>query len=485
MPAEALARHYQRNPEGTHPMSRNLKLSLVGLFAFLTCSQGQGLKPVPANEYNAVQRYSPTLARALVTTEVGGQDYTEVQIVEGPLPPLPPSVDLTKYAPKPGRQDYRDCTAWATAYCSLSIQNARLRNLNTPSKAIDLFSPRFTYSQINGGSNFGSFIYRQNSGPNDSAVGLFQSKGCSSELMTPYINSSTNQSGWSVMPDTSAFVEASNYVMFQYNRCETIDDIRYALVFGIPIVIGAYTEPSFYSHSGSGNYVWSGGKNDRHAMCIIGYDNAKQAFRVQNSWGESWGDQGRFWVGFNEFAKLNTSSRDDGWCYEAHAIILNFNMGTQLRSTLTPPGSFFFTPDGGVELKSNGVKIANAGSFRSVESTNFYLYGLRPTGELEVYQNNQWNEIYSAPFPAGLGGGKVKVMGASGKFLYVITMQGNICGRVPGSQSATGSPFWEKINLPGNKTPVDLRFRNNAIFVEASDGTIYKRVPGTGWQQQP
>src|SRR5262249_51359673 len=154
-----------------------------------------------------------------------------------------------------------------------------------------------------------------------SAVGLFQTKGCSSDLMTSYIPKSQNSTGWSTMPDAAAFVEAANYPLFQHSKCETLDDIRYALVFGIPVVIGAYTEALFSTHSGPGVYSWGGGKTGRHAMCIIGYDNTKQAFRAQNSWGENWGDQGRFWVGFKEFSKLNTNQREDGWCYEAHAII--------------------------------------------------------------------------------------------------------------------------------------------------------------------
>ena len=74
------------------------------------------------------------------------------------------------------------------------------------------------------------------------------------------------------------------------------------------------------------------------------------------------------------------------------------------------------------------------------------------------------------------------MMAASGQFLYLITELGNIRGRVPSNLSGTGAPFWEKVNLPVGKTPVDIRFRDGDIYVESSDGSLYKRLVGNGWQ---
>jgi C1A family cysteine protease len=51
-------------------------------------------------------------------------------------------------------------------------------------------------------------------------------------------------------------------------------------------------------------YHWSGVTANLlnwHSMTIIGYDDAKQAFRVRNSWGREWGDDGDFWLGYDCF----------------------------------------------------------------------------------------------------------------------------------------------------------------------------------------
>jgi len=41
--------------------------------------------------------------------------------------------------------------------------------------------------------------------------------------------------------------------------------------------------------------------NCGHAMLIVGYDNTKNAFKIINSWGTNWGDNGYSWVNYNFF----------------------------------------------------------------------------------------------------------------------------------------------------------------------------------------
>ena len=66
-------------------------------------------------------------------------------------------------------------------------------------------------------------------------------------------------------------------------------------------------------------------------------------------------------------------------------------------------------------------------------------------------------------------------------FLYTITENGNVLGRVPRDQSTTGVSFWELVNLPENRKPIDIRYRSGSIFVEAVDGNVYRRIQGSGW----
>jgi C1A family cysteine protease len=38
-----------------------------------------------------------------------------------------------------------------------------------------------------------------------------------------------------------------------------------------------------------------------HAVVCVGYDDAKQAFIVRNSWGTGWGDKGYFYMPYEFF----------------------------------------------------------------------------------------------------------------------------------------------------------------------------------------
>ena len=77
----------------------------------------QGLIPTPDAEYRNLPRYAPTRSTEVITKTVDGHEVAEVIVFDGPLPNLPPAVDLTRFAPAPGYQNFNDCTAWATAYC--------------------------------------------------------------------------------------------------------------------------------------------------------------------------------------------------------------------------------------------------------------------------------------------------------------------------------------------------------------------------------
>ena len=45
-----------------------------------------------------------------------------------------------------------------------------------------------------------------------------------------------------------------------------------------------------------------------HAVIIVGWDDCKQAWRVRNSWGRSWGEEGYIWIkyGYNGIGSHTT-----------------------------------------------------------------------------------------------------------------------------------------------------------------------------------
>ncbi len=84
------------------------------------------------------------------------------------------------------------------------------------------------------------------------------------------------------------------------------DDLRMALQDG-PLVVSMRVPPgNAFAGSGyqGGVYNYEGGEIDwlknGHAVLLVGYNDAEQSFKVKNSWGEDWGENGYFRIAYDD-----------------------------------------------------------------------------------------------------------------------------------------------------------------------------------------
>jgi cathepsin L len=73
--------------------------------------------------------------------------------------------------------------------------------------------------------------------------------------------------------------------------------IKKAVLEHGPVVTLVHASPAFHKAKGSATFAEpgdAGGPN--HAVLIVGWDDDRGAWRVQNSWGLRWGDKGYLWV---------------------------------------------------------------------------------------------------------------------------------------------------------------------------------------------
>ena len=253
----------------------------------------------------------------VINMELIAKTPQKVRVSERSFQNLPASYSLEQYCPTPGDQgDYGTCTAWANGYGVATILYAATHNLKDK-KLINkyAFSPTFLYEQIKDKSDykcqFGSSII--------SAILMMADKGVSTLRTTPYACGST-------ITET-AFTEAVNYrigdasFLFaakgyskddKYLRTadESVELAKKALTEGSPIAVSFTLPQSFLniksavwnpdSRESSVDTAW---KHNKHAMCVIGYDDNKAggAFQVLNSWGADWADKGTIWIKYKDF----------------------------------------------------------------------------------------------------------------------------------------------------------------------------------------
>lgn len=123
-------------------------------------------------------------------------------------------------------------------------------------------------------------------------------------------------------PPSPCFVEG---LKNRINSYESIDNtnlfmLQQCLAKGNPIVLGFSVYESFESEETARTGIvqmpdrsesFLGG----HGVAMYGYNIPEKTFKVANSWGESWGDQGYFHVPFEYFTNPNLAS--DFWAVDA------------------------------------------------------------------------------------------------------------------------------------------------------------------------
>ncbi len=201
---------------------------------------------------------------------------------------LPNAVDLTATFPTPGDQGNQgSCSAWAVGYALKSAQETKKYNWSTSSTAHQ-FSPAYIYNQINGGMDCGSSI--------SEAMSFVVEEGvCSLNYFSYDQNNYTNQ------PDAKAVAAASMYKAQSWMKLDSLNEIKKVLSQGFGVVIGVQVYPDFDDIKDENDTydTISGTSRGGHAICLIGYDDAKGAFKFINSWGTDWGLNGYGWISYN------------------------------------------------------------------------------------------------------------------------------------------------------------------------------------------
>ena len=219
---------------------------------------------------------------------------------------LPPKVDLSMYLPPVGDQgNYGTCVAWATAYNLRTGMYARQKGLSS----FDLrsennqFSPRDLFVAIDdrdkGDSCEGTYI--------TAALDVLVNRGVCKMSTAPY---SGFAGGCGLKPLQSWTEEAANFKIKNYRSIpKDLTTIKAYLNQGQMVVLGAHVGKEFYLASNDDVITEQTTLYGAHALLCCGYDDTKGphgAFRIVNSWGSQWGDNGYVWVDYDYFCSSGT-----------------------------------------------------------------------------------------------------------------------------------------------------------------------------------
>ncbi|MDT8911974.1 C1 family peptidase [Amycolatopsis sp. PS_44_ISF1] len=207
----------------------------------------------------------------------------------------PTSYDLTKYALSPGDQgQVGSCVTWATGYTGYGVLMNEQKISGKP------MAPMFIYSQIAKG---------QDEGTNASvALPMEQKQGI--DTKSDYWQGDFD---YTTQPDRNERTNAAHYRISGFTELPTSGSsakkaIENAISQGQPVAIGFNVHQSFMDldSSSASDYSYLPGDSSSdpvvggHEVTIVAYNS--QGVKIENSWGNSWGDGGFVTVPWDFFS---------------------------------------------------------------------------------------------------------------------------------------------------------------------------------------
>lgn len=134
----------------------------------------------------------------------------------------------------------------------------------------------------------------------DRASSFLVSTGTAGETAFPYSATNASCSSAATNWKTQAFKLAD-----WHSVTTTLEGVKSALVQYGPLATTMNVYSDFYSYTKGVYHHVSGTLQGGHAVVLVGYDDADQAFIVKNSWGTGWGEAGYLRIAYTE---MNTAT---------------------------------------------------------------------------------------------------------------------------------------------------------------------------------
>ena len=308
---------------------------------------------------------------------------------------LPNKIDLSKDPrfPAVGNQGSQgSCAAWAVTYYSEGWIQAYTHNWTDAHYGYNkhhLMSPAWTYNKVNGGSDSGSSFIAN-------IMVLYRLGGATMYTM-PYNDKDAvswgDEAAWREAPlyrikdgyvlNVSAIINTTtgtNNPPTQQQVENLTNAIKAVIAEGYTVNF-AIDADQFNNILKNGNFIISYSQYDangapNHAQTIVGYNDSityngdKGAFKIVNSWGNGWGDNGYYWITYKALYKILAMGKGDPYAFY---ITPRHNYQPKLLATWTLDPNYAgtrITPiDLGIGSPSHPIQVKRS-IFGNVSSYN-------------------------------------------------------------------------------------------------------------------
>lgn len=217
---------------------------------------------------------------------------------------LPNSFDLSIYLPPIRSQGQQgSCVSWAISYCMKSIQEKIENGIDFTNA--DITSPAYTYNQITQGNCTGTQLVQ--------TLELLKDKGVCSWNSFPYTDTNCNLQPTKEQDELALENRISDYKCL--SGINMVNEMKGLIFQKTPIIIASYLSEEFGKTDEFGLTAYREHNVDYslercHVMLVVGYSNTYNAFKVINSWGTDWGDNGFVWIDYKAFDNVTDETSE-------------------------------------------------------------------------------------------------------------------------------------------------------------------------------
>ncbi len=205
--------------------------------------------------------------------------------------------------------------------------------------------------------------------------------GCATELNAPYNLEYDDDWSEEALADAAVLrADATRHTWLP--STDGITEIKFFLAgCGNTVYMSTNIDEAFSDYEAGQVWAYTGPKTGSHAMCIVGYDDSREAFKVRNSWGTDWGDGGHCWIAYSSLLNEDSSSTAGMLIDEYSPAVAERFLGEQLASP--PP----VKPRAAQGTSMNAVHLA----WESLaEPDCFLVYRDDRTAPVAVTTNCEW-----------------------------------------------------------------------------------------------
>ena len=248
------------------------------IFSWNTNSVSSGVHTITVAAYDAAGNNSSQSIQVTVNTTVIN-------------PPTLPARAQLIMPPVKNQGGEFSCVAFAAGYAARSAEQLYKTGASGYDFSTNVFSSEFLYNQTKfGDCGAGTSV--------TTVLEFIKTYGICSEQSMPY----SDLNGCSLLPNSSQSAEATNFKISSYSVISKSDvaAIKTMIVNKHPLILTVNLDASFTN--AQAGFIWksySGAAGFSHALVICGYDDAKHAYKVMNSWGTNWGDAGYSWIDYD------------------------------------------------------------------------------------------------------------------------------------------------------------------------------------------